>query len=67
MLVVIDEYLRFPFAFACPNMTTDLMIKYLSQLSAMFGMPSYTLTDRGSSFISKELREYPTNLSIATN
>ena len=66
MLVVIDKYSRFPIAFACLNMTLDVVIKCLSQLFAMFGMPSYTHTDCGYSFISKELREHLTNLGIAT-
>ena len=44
--LVIDEYSRFPFAFSCPNMATDVVIKCLSQLFAMFGMPSYIHTNR---------------------
>ena len=67
MLVMIDEYSRFPFAFACPNMTTDVVIRCLNQLFSIFGMPAYIHTDRGSSFMSKELREYLTRLSIATS
>ena len=67
MLVVIDEYSRFCFVFACPNMTMDVVMKCLSQLFAMFGMPSYIYTDRGSSFISKEPREHFTKLGIATS
>ncbi|GAB1598560.1 hypothetical protein Ahia01_000133100, partial [Argonauta hians] len=67
MLVVIDEYSRFPFAFACPNMTTGVVIKCLNQLFAIFGMPSYIHTDRGTSFVSKELRDYLTDLGIATS
>ena len=41
LLTVVDEYLRFPFAFACTDMKTPTIIKCLTQLLAIFGMPAY--------------------------
>ena len=67
LLMVIDEYLRFPFAFACTSTNTDSVIQSLNQIFIVFGMPSYIHSDRGTSFLSKEVREYLTNLRIATS
>ena len=67
LLVVVDEYSRFPFAFACANMTTDVVIECLFQIFTIFGTPSYIHSDRGTSFVSKDLREYLTSLGIASS
>ena len=52
LLTVIDEYLRFPFAFTCTSTNTDSVIESLNQIFIVFGM---------------EVREYLTNLRIATS
>ena len=67
LLTVIDEYSRFPFAFACTSTNTDSVIQSLNQVFIVFGMPSYIHSDRGTSFLSKEVHEYLTNLGIATS
>ena len=67
LLTVVDEYLRFPFAFACTSTNTDSVIQSLNQIFIVFGMPSYIHPGRGTSFLSKEVREYLTNLGIATS
>ena len=66
LLMVIDEYSHFPFAFACTSTNTDSVIQSLNQIFIVFGMPSYIHSDRGTSFLSKEVREYLINLGIAT-
>ena len=38
LLTVIDEYSRFPFAFACTNTNTDSVIQSLNQIFIVFGM-----------------------------
>lgn len=43
------------------------VIQSLNQIFIVFGMPSYIHSDRGTSFLSKEVREYLTNLGIATS
>ena len=42
------------------------VIQSLNQIFIVFGMPFYIHSDRGTSFLSKEVREYLTNLGIAT-
>ena len=56
LLTMIDEYSRFPFAFPCPDMIASTIIKCFCQLFSLFGMPSYIHSDRGSSFMSYELK-----------
>ena len=38
LLTVIEEYSRFPFAFACTNTNTDSVIQSLNQIFIVFGM-----------------------------
>ena len=67
VLFVIDEFIRYPFAFPCRDITTATVISHLTTLICMFGFPSYVHSDRGSSFMSKELKEYLTTRGIATS
>ena len=67
ILTIIDEYTRFPFAFACSDTSTATVISCLNQLFAIFGMPAYLHSDRGSSFMSKELADYLSSKGIATS
>lgn len=64
-LNIVDEYSRFPFVFPCANMTSSTIISCLSQLFSIFGMPAYIHSDRGSSFMSKELQEFLASKGIA--
>jgi len=64
-LTIVDEYSRFPFVFPCQDMTVSTVIDCLCQLFSLFGMPAYVHSDRGSSFMSKELREFLTSRGIA--
>ena len=67
LLTVINEYSRFPFAFACTSTNTDSVIQKLNQIFIVFGMLSDIHSDWGTSFLSKEVREYLTNLGIDTS
>jgi hypothetical protein len=67
MLTVVDEFSRFPFAFPCPDMSTGTVIKCLESLFALFGMPGYIHTDRGTSFMSHELKAYLSQKGVATS
>ena len=64
-LTIVDEYSRFPFVFPCQDMTASTVIDCLCQLFSVFGMSAYIHSDRGSSFMSKELREFLTSRGIA--
>ncbi|XP_072913618.1 uncharacterized protein [Hemitrygon akajei] len=66
-LSIIDEYSRFPFAVPCPDTTTTSVIKVLRQLFTLFGYPCYVHSDRGSSFMSDELRRFLLARGIATS
>ena len=57
LLILIDEYSRYPFAFPCSNLSTKTVIDCLSKLFCLFGFRSYVHSDRGTSFMSKELKE----------
>ena len=63
ILMVIEEYSRFLFAFPCPNMHTSTVVRCLDQLFSLCGMPSYVHSDNAKSFISKEL----TKRGVATS
>ena len=67
LLVIVDEYSRFPFLYSCPDMQTSTVIKCLELLFSMCGMPDYLHSDRGRSFISRELKEYLLERGVATS
>ena len=41
MLVIIDKFSRFPFAFSCRNISTKTVMCCLDKLFCVFGFPSY--------------------------
>ena len=47
LLVVCDEFSRFPLAFPCKNVHAQSLISNLCALFSVFGMPSYIHSDRG--------------------
>ena len=67
LLTIIDEYSRFPYAFACADMTASSVIKCLVQLFSIFGMPQYIHSDRGPQFMSQELKTFLHDKGIATS
>ena len=67
LLIVIDEFSRFPFVFPCQTMTTQTVIKCLTTLFCMFGLPGYVHTDRASYFLSKDFKDYLHNRGIVTS
>lgn len=67
ILTIIDEYSRFPFAYACKDITSATVIKCLTNLFMLFGTPAYVHSDRGSSFISRELLSFLHSNGIASS
>ena len=57
LLVVIDEYSRFPFAFPCPDLYSSTVINCLNKLFSLCGMPQYVHSDNAKSFSSGSLKE----------
>lgn len=61
------EYSRFPFAFPCSDVSAATVIKHLSPLFYTFRMPNFIHSDRGSAFMSAELKQFLTEKGITTS
>ena len=55
LLTVVDEYSRFPFAFACSYTESQTVSNCLQQILCLLGTPAYVHSDLGKSFISSEV------------
>ena len=64
---IVGEYSHFPFALACKDVGAHSVIGCLCQLFSVYGMPAYNHSDRGSSFMSEELRHFLLSKGIATS
>ena len=58
LFVMIDEYSRFPFAFPCPDASSDSAIKCCQQVFSTFGCPSSVHSDRAQCFKSSDFKEF---------
>ena len=67
ILTITDEFSRFPFAFPCPDVTSSTVVKCFCQLFSMFGMPDFVHSDRGTSFLSSELKDFLHSKGVATS
>ncbi|GFU87937.1 retrovirus-related Pol polyprotein from transposon 17.6 [Trichonephila clavipes] len=67
ILTIVDEFSRFPFAIPCSDISAKTVILHLKNIFSIFGMPSFIHSDRGSSFMSHELKSFLTSQGIATN
>ena len=67
LLVIVDEFSRFPFAYACPDIKSATAIEKLTYLFSIFGFPGYVHTDQGSSFMSFELKLWLHNFGVPTS
>ena len=60
-------YSIFPFVYPCEDVSTTTVIKCLNDLFSIFGMSGYVHSDRGTSFMSQELKQYLHTKGIATS
>lgn len=67
ILTIVDEFSRFPFAIPCTDVSTTTVIKHLTHLFSVFGIPAYIHSDRGASFMSHDLKSFLTSQGIATS
>ena len=67
LLVIVDEFSRFPFVYPCNNMKARTVIEKLTDLFCMFGFPNYLHSDQGSSFMSYELKSWLHTMGIPTS
>ena len=65
VLTLVDEYSRFPFAFPLKSITSEAIISCLKQLFAIFGVPGFIHTDRGSQFLSHEFESFCHSANIS--
>ncbi|GFW69424.1 retrovirus-related Pol polyprotein from transposon opus [Trichonephila clavipes] len=61
------QFERFPFAIPCSDISAKTVILHLKNIFSIFGMPSFIHSDRGSSFMSHELKSFLTSQGIATS
>ena len=64
LLTVVDEFSRYPFAFPCEKMTATVVMIHLNHIFSLFGLTSFTHSDRGPSLICDELRNYLLKMGI---
>ena len=67
LLDIVDEYSRFCWAIPCSDMSASTIIKAFTELFSVFGLPSYVHTDRGTSFMSKELKNFLLSKGISSS
>jgi len=67
LLMVIDEFSRFPFAFPCANMETKTVIQCLTQRFSLFGMCSCIHSDNAASFTSREFLDFLHKFGISVS
>ena len=67
LLIIVDEYRRYPFVFACRDLPAKTVINCLNSLFEMFGFPLYIHSDRASTFLSRELKQFFSSLNIASS
>ena len=67
MLVIVDEYSRFPFVYACNDMKASTVINKLTDLFSVFGFPGYVHSDQGSNFMSYEFKSWLHSMGIPTS
>lgn len=67
MLHIVDEYSRFPFVFPVSDMTSSTIIRCLCTLFSMFGMPGMVHSDRGTSFLSEEVKQFLNSRGISSS
>ena len=64
ILTVIDEYSRFPFAYLCRDVSSTSVQKCLKHMLLIFGMPLYIHSDRGTAFMSGDMKTFLSELGI---
>ena len=67
LLTVVDEFSRFPFAFPCADVAVATVVKHLTNLFSVLGNPSFVHSDRGTAYMSEELKGFLHSRGIATS
>ena len=67
MVVIIDEYSRFPFVYAYKNLKASTIIEKLTDLFCMFGLPCYVHADQKTNFMSYGFKSWLHSLGVPTS
>jgi len=66
LLIAIDEYSRFPFAFPCKDMMTATVIRCLDKLFTLWGTAEIVHSDNGPAIVSGDFKKYLLQRGIAS-
>ena len=64
ILTVVDEFSGYPWAFAASSATTEVVIKGLTQVFSMIGVPKRVKSDNGAAFRSRAMVKWLQMLGI---
>ena len=64
LMVVIDDYSRFPLVETMTSITAAAIIKRLDTIFSIFGVPDYVRTDNGPAFRSKEFADFAQHMGF---
>ena len=56
--IVVDSFSKWPEVHRCKNPTTEIIIRFLHELFAWFGVVDTIVSDNGSQFTSREFKEF---------
>ena len=65
LLVMVDEYSRFPFVFPCSDVTAKTVISCFMELFSLIGCPASVHSDRGAQFMSTEVTQFLQSNGVA--
>ena len=64
MFTIVDEYSCFVWAFPCKDTSIGTVVKIYNVLVATYGAPGTIHSDRGSGFLSSNMRYYLNEIGI---
>lgn len=64
IFILLDQFTKFPLAKALPMATSAHVIKYLTEVFSIFGVPESLLSDNGSQFKLKDFQKFLKDLGI---
>ena len=67
LLIIVDEYSRFPWAYPLRNATSANIIRSLRDFFATYGTPGFIHSDRGSQFVSRETTAFLSQSGVPTS
>ena len=66
LLMVVDKFSRFSFAFPCSDTSSQTVISRLTTLCGLFGFPAVVHSDNAKCFVSRDVKQFFNERGIAT-